>query len=169
MIRNLLLLTVLLVAGCAGTEPARQTVTVPAEAPSLNYRTDTVRVEPMPPVRGVPTLPVRRGTFEPTDAPSADVQRVTYDTQTERLSIVLAQGVQLDYAPPTYSERYDWVATSDSTGKAYVSGDPEPQDLQADVQEEPPGFWQRTFRTSRNAAALLGIALLLFISRRLWT
>lgn len=167
--RNLLLLSILLLAGCAGTEPVRQTVTVPADAPSVNYRTDTVRVAPMPPVSGVPTLPVRRGTFEPTDGSSADVQRVTYDTANERLSIVLAQGVQLDYRPPRYSEQFDWVATSDSTGNAYVSGEPEPQEVQADVQQEPPGFWQRTFQTARNALALLGIALLLFISRRLWT
>lgn len=157
--RTLLLLVLLFLAClCIGCSSSRlETATVPAEPPSVNVESDTLALDWLPPVpvRGVETLPQRVIRYDSLDAPSAEVQRVTFDP-TGTLDILLSSGVQLEYKPPAHGESFDWLATTDSTGRAQVRGTPQDRDMKVLKPPDETSIWDRFVQ----ALALIGFIVL---------
>ena len=118
--------------------------TRPAQPSSVNAVTDSIRLKQLPPVpvRGVPTEPLRVTRYDSLDAPSADVQRVTYAPDAG-LTVLFASGAEMKYRPPEFGETLDVIATSDSTARAQVRGQPEDEKVEVVAPEPRDSFWDR--------------------------
>ena len=147
-----------------------QTATRPAQPPSVNAITDSIRLEQLPPVpaRGVPTRPVRVTRYDSLPAPAAGVQRITY-APGEALSVLLGSGVEMEYEPPVVGETFDWVATSDSSGRAQVRGRPESEEVDVVAPEPRRSVWDRALGRVQGLFAAVGLLALIWIGVRFLT
>ena len=159
-------LTVVCVAALlVGCSTSQRTLTLPAEEPSLNVGTDSITLNELPPadLDVTRTEPLRVTKYDSTRGPSADMRRVQVSSNV--ITLLLADGTQLEYNAESYGETFQWVATGDSTGQAGVSG--KPKEETRTVSEErlanAQPWWVRWWRSVEYHLAVIGAVAVLGI------
>lgn len=161
---RLILLVAIGLAGCTGLD----TVTIPAQPTSLRTEvsnsmlavTAPEEIEPA----GAATLPRRVETFQDTlDAPAEDLVKATVN---DDQVVILTPVQRYTFEAPAYGETLEVLARQGGGVRAELTGQPEPQTIEAEVtRPEPPWYrqWWRGVKSSLAGFGALCLAGFLFV------